>query len=118
MQKLDPAWQDCEDYFRKKYRSCLKCQAGHKMPFNLRRHITTIHETEMALGLFGKDAKCSICKKVSVPLDGKKFMRKHMIKMHMAIHLELFIQDVEARRLLLKAKESKKKVSGAKRDKA
>ncbi len=99
-------WEECQEYFRNKYPSCKMCRAGHRTLCRLKRHITAIHYASFATSLFGEGVMCNFCKKMSIPLDLQGFVRRHLIKNHMSVHLELFIQDEKARTLLRSCKKN------------
>ncbi len=100
---LSPLWQDCENFFKAKYLSCKKCKKGHKNPNLLRLHLARMHYDEVTIRQFGNGENCPICKNFSIPPNVKRWQRNHRIKSHMAIHLESYIPDDEAKTLLLKA---------------
>ncbi len=106
----EPHWQSCVDHFRSLYgATCKICNRGHQSPILMRRHIAYIHHKEMALRLFGKGASCSICKSLSIPSKIDQWKRSHLVRSHMALHLEMFMQDEEGRVLLINAKEASSK---------
>ncbi len=105
----NPLWQDCQNYFKRSYPSCNQCQAGHKTPYDMRRHLTFFHYKKLSVRRFGKGYTCPICEKLVVASHVAKWVQNYMIIVHMSLHLHAFIPDEEARDLLLKAKRGKRK---------
>ncbi len=97
-------WLNFVEYFRKKYPDCQQCKIGSKRP----RHLSLVHYGELAIEAFGKGQVCRICKRRVV---GKRGDQKIVVKQHMAVHLEQFIPDNEARQLLQKAKATTETIS-------
>ncbi len=94
-------YQDCQDYFRDKYPSCKTCQNGHVSFQKLKRHLTVKHCADRAMTLFGTGNMCQVCKKFSTNLD-RSWPIVNQVKFHMATHLEHFIEDDQAKDLLIK----------------
>ncbi len=111
------AWLDCERYFKEKYPSCKVCRAGFSGLSAVRIHVSYSHCEERPIELFGGGRNCSICMDYPVPQKTPS-SRSHHIKQHMGKHLELFIQDEQARELLLKAKYTPRACKGRKVKKA
>ncbi len=85
--------QDIQDYFRKIYSSCKKCQKGHRDVWRMKRHISFIHYGSRALTLFGDGDACGICKNFLLKPCVSNGMRASQIKTHMALHFEELIHD-------------------------
>ncbi len=99
-------WQECVLHFKKIYPSCKTCQREPESMRALKKHLTTIHYGDKAMRLFGKGRTCPICSKTLIVSSGQTKLRVGDIKNHMATHLEQFIQDDQARNLLLRARSS------------
>ncbi len=88
--KLNPLWQECEQFFKTSYPNCQNCQKGHDSASSLKIHLTLVHYGNSAIELFGESSKCPICELMVVPESGQQDQTL-IIKNHMSLHLENFI---------------------------
>ncbi len=81
-------WQECEDFVRNEFPHCRTCQGEFGNLYRLKLHMVLVHYGDAAIKHFGSSNVCEICKDFKLPPPKGNMTLNHLIKKHMAKHLE------------------------------